>query len=85
MPRIGRMRSSVPAKSAKLLAQTADVDVHAAIKGVQRASQRDFGDLLAGHHVARITQQQFQHIEFDRRQFDGLAGAGHGAGAERQS
>ncbi len=84
MPRMGRMRSSVPGKAAKFLAQAADVDVHAAIEGVQRASQGDFGDLLASDNGAGIAQQQFQYVELDRSQVDGFASASDIAGAERE-
>ena len=67
---MGRINSSVPGQVAQLLAQAADVNIDAAVEGIQRTAQRDLGNLLAGDHAAGVAQQQFQDVEFHRGQID---------------
>ena len=85
MPRIGRIKSSRSVQGAQLLAHAADMNIDAAIEEVQRAAQRDLGDLFAGDHAAGMAQQQFQNIELDGGEIDRLASAGDGASAKRHA
>src|SRR6185312_6661238 len=70
-------------QAAQLLAQATDVDVHAAIEGIQRTTQGNFRNLLAGNHVAGIAQQQLKNIEFHRGYINRLAPTGDRAGRHR--
>src|SRR5207244_6322522 len=63
-----------PFRVTQLLTNFADVHINAAIEWREFAAQHRIDQSLAGHHSAGLAQQYLQQIEFDRSQFDRIAG-----------
>ena len=82
MPRTGRIRSSPFGYKAELLAEAADVHIHAAVKGAERAAERGLGQLLAGYDHAGAAQEQLEHVELRAGQLDRQAVTYGGAGKQ---
>ena len=62
-----------PFRIVKLLADIADMHIHAAVIGFTRAPQPLLGQFVLRHHTVRRAQQQLQQIEFRSGQIERLA------------
>src|SRR5260370_17357431 len=68
----------------KLFPQVVDVYVDTAVKRGQRPTQRPLGESLSADNTARVTQQTFQHVEFDSCYFDRSFGTDDPSSAGRE-
>lgn len=61
------------------------MDIYAAIKGAEGATESGLGQFLACHDHSSPAQQEFEHVEFSAGQLDGNTIAKRGAGLQRES
>jgi hypothetical protein len=69
---------------AQLLAEAADVNVNAAVKGAERTSERGLGKLFAGDDHSGAAEEKLKHVEFGSSQLNGDAVAKGSSGEQRE-